>query len=227
MSDLITLAARLRSHSGILSKVSIQKVARLLGNTNRSAWIAPGDGILNGDDAAAIPDGDGYLLMAGEGIVPELVRRDPWFAGFCSIMVNVNDIAAMGGVPYAVTSVLFASDAVDNERVLAGMIAASRAFGVPVVGGHTGHSARHLALRVNRRTSAAFVVEFCRQTRTRVGLRRRSAGCLPRRVQPLQRRDECYQPRASTVCRAVVTGRGAWRLRWRRKTFPRQGWLEQ
>lgn len=149
MTALKALAAQLRVHPGILSKVNIQRVARVLGGANKSAWIAQNDGILNGDDAAAIPDGDGYLLMAGEGIVPELVRKDPWFAGFCSIMVNVSDIAAMGGVPYAVTSVMFACDSADNERVLAGMMAASTAFGVPVVGGHTGQSARDTWLSVS------------------------------------------------------------------------------
>jgi AIR synthase-related protein len=63
------------------------------------------------------------------------VEADPWFSGFCSVMVNVNDIAAMGGRPWAVVDVLFLGDGA--ERVLEGMLAASEAFGVPVVGGHT------------------------------------------------------------------------------------------
>lgn len=140
MNELNALASQLRTHPGLLSKVGIQPIARVLGTESHSAWTTPTSRIVNGDDAAAIPDGDGYILTAAEGIVPELVRRDPWFAGFCSVMVNVSDIAAMGGVPYAVTSVLFAGECVDNERVLAGMLAASAAFGVPVVGGHTGRS---------------------------------------------------------------------------------------
>lgn len=149
MNELQGLAAGLRAHPGLRSKTHIQRVARALGHVSKSAWIANAEAILNGDDAAAIRDGDGYLLMAGEGIVPELVRRDPWFAGFCSVMVNVSDIAAMGGVPYAVTSVLFAGESVDNERVLSGMLAASTAFGVPVVGGHTGQSSRDTWLSVS------------------------------------------------------------------------------
>jgi uncharacterized protein len=149
VSDLTTLASLLRVHPGIVSKVNIQKIARALGTESKSAWTPSGKSIKNGDDAAAIPDADGYILTAAEGIVPELVRNDPWFAGFCSVMVNVNDIAAMGGVPYAVTSVLFAGEDVDNERVLSGMLAASSAFGVPIVGGHTGHSAHQTWLSVS------------------------------------------------------------------------------
>jgi selenophosphate synthetase-related protein len=41
----------------------------------------------------------------------------------------------MGGRPWAVVDVLFLGDGA--ERVLEGMVAASEAFGVPVVGGHT------------------------------------------------------------------------------------------
>ena len=52
-----------------------------------------------GDDCAAIPDGDGFLLFAIEGFMNEFVARDPWFAGWCGVMVNVSDIAAMGGGP--------------------------------------------------------------------------------------------------------------------------------
>lgn len=164
MSELNALASQLRTHPGILSKVGIQPVARVLGTETQSAWTTPSGRIVNGDDAAAIPDGDGYILTAAEGIVPELVRKDPWFAGFCSVMVNVSDIAAMGGVPYAVTSVLFAGDAVDNERVLAGMMAASSAFGVPIVGGHTGKSPSDTWLSVSivgraRRLLSSFAVK--------------------------------------------------------------------
>ena len=90
-----------------------------------------------GDDCAAIPDGDGYLLFAIEGFMNEFVAGDPWFAGWCGVMVNISDIAAMGGRPIAVVDAVWAASDADAEPVLAGMRAASRAFGVPIVGGHT------------------------------------------------------------------------------------------
>jgi AIR synthase-related protein len=52
-------------------------------------------------------------------------------------MVNVSDIAAMGGRPIAVVDAVWAASEADAEPVLTGMREASRAFGVPVVGGHT------------------------------------------------------------------------------------------
>jgi AIR synthase-related protein len=76
------------------------------------------------------------LLFAAEGMRAEFVAADPWFAGFCSVMVNLSDVAAMGGRPWAITDVLFLGDG-ENARVVEGMVAASEAYGVPVVGGHT------------------------------------------------------------------------------------------
>ena len=35
------------------------------------------------------------LLLACEGMQPELVQEDPWFAGWSAVLVNLNDIAAM------------------------------------------------------------------------------------------------------------------------------------
>jgi len=54
-----------------------------------------------GDDCAVLADGDGYLLFAIEGFLNGFVARDPDFAGYCGVMVNVSDIYAMGGRPTA------------------------------------------------------------------------------------------------------------------------------
>jgi AIR synthase-related protein len=134
--SLAALVAALRARVEIGYKHDIQLAARLFGRETRSSWFRSAQPIVNGDDAAALPDGEEHLLVAAEGIRGELVAADPWFAGFCSVLANVNDIAAMGGRPWAVVDVLFLGTG-DNERVLEGMAAASARFGVPVVGGHT------------------------------------------------------------------------------------------
>jgi hypothetical protein len=94
----------------------------------------------NGDDTAALPDAGGHLLLAAEGMLPEFVAQDPWFGGFCSIMVNVSDVTSMGGTAIAADDVVFAGDKADNPRILEGMRAAADAYGVPIVGGHTGRT---------------------------------------------------------------------------------------
>jgi AIR synthase-related protein len=149
VSALSELSARLRQAPGVLSKLCVQSLSNAFGTELHSAWINPGSSLVNGDDAAVIPDGHGYLLFAAEGIIPEFIRRDPWFAGYCSVMVNVNDIAAMGGIPFAVTDVLLSSDEAAQGELLRGMRDASRAFGVPVVGGHTGRTTGETFLAVS------------------------------------------------------------------------------
>jgi AIR synthase-related protein len=134
--SLPRLVGELRARVELAYKKDVQLPARLFGKETASAWYPSARPIVNGDDAAALPDGDEYLLFAAEGIRGELVAADPWFAGFCSILTNVNDIAAMGGRPWAVVDVLFLGSG-QNERVLEGMAAASALLGVPVVGGHT------------------------------------------------------------------------------------------
>lgn len=103
-----------------------------------------------GDDTAAIPDGYGdFLLFASEGIVQEFVNNDPWFAGYSAVMVNISDVCAMGGLPVAVTDVVWAKDQDQAAEVWAGMNAACRAYGVPVVGGHTCYDTPKLGLSVS------------------------------------------------------------------------------
>ncbi|BAT59566.1 thiamine monophosphate kinase [Variibacter gotjawalensis] len=130
MSELRDIADVLRNSSGLKAKADIASVADALGLSAQSETPV-------GDDTAAIKDGDGYTLFAIEGFINEFVRVDPWFAGWCGVMVNISDIAAMGGRPTAVVNAIWADGEANAAPVLAGMRAASEAFGVPIVGGHT------------------------------------------------------------------------------------------
>jgi AIR synthase-related protein len=127
---LDALAAELRSGHGIAVKRDIAAAAARLG-------LSAADPIRIGDDCAAIPDDDGFLLLAIEGFMNEFVGGDPWFAGWCGIMVNISDVAAMGGRAIAAVDAVWAPSDVEAGPVLSGMRAASEVFGVPVVGGHT------------------------------------------------------------------------------------------
>jgi AIR synthase-related protein len=117
-------------------------IARVAGHVDSApspveCWRERAGQILIGDDTAAIPDGEGYLLFAAEGMLPEFLDRDPHFAGWCSVMVNVSDVAAMGGFPLAVVDVYWHGPSSPMESVLEGIREACRAYGVPLVGGHT------------------------------------------------------------------------------------------
>jgi len=88
-----------------------------------------------GDDGVPVPGSD--LVAACDAIVPSMVERDPEWAGWCSVLVNVNDLSAMGAAPVGLLDALGARDASFAARVLAGLRRASDAYGVPVLGGHT------------------------------------------------------------------------------------------
>ncbi len=138
---LAELAAKLRQSMGILHKQDIQITARGLGEQWNQA-------ILLGDDCAAIRDRDGYLLLAAEGMLPQLIETDPWFAGWCAVMVNVSDIYSMGGEPIAVVDTLWSQSTDSISELLAGMKAAAIAYQVPIVGGHTNCRSPYNALSV-------------------------------------------------------------------------------
>ncbi|NKJ40509.1 sll0787 family AIR synthase-like protein [Rhizobium sp. SG570] len=127
--DVTALAAKLIASSGIAAKADIGRVAAGLGLAGQPVAV--------GDDCAALPDGDGYLLFAIEGFINEFVAADPWFAGWCGVMVNISDVVAMGGQPVAVVDAVWANGEENASPVLEGMRDAAAAYGVPIVGGHT------------------------------------------------------------------------------------------
>ncbi len=97
------------------------------------AGMAPAGFI--GDDGAPVPGTD--VVAACDAILPAMVERDPEWAGWCGVLVNVNDLAAMGARPVGLLDAVGARDASFAARVLHGLRAASQAYGVPVLGGHT------------------------------------------------------------------------------------------
>jgi AIR synthase-related protein len=129
--NLSALAEFLVCHPGVADKAAIHHAyghALEVAGTTRL-----------GDDCAAImnPSGSGYLLFAAEGMLESFVEDDPWFAGYSAVMVNLSDVAAMGGRPVAITDVLWTPNEEISAAIWQGMQAAALAYGVPIVGGHT------------------------------------------------------------------------------------------
>jgi AIR synthase-related protein len=135
------LANHLRSALGVQHKREIQAVGRHLPVIPGGPWGA--QPVRLGDDCAAIPDGDGYLLLAAEGMWPELVASEPHFAAYCSVLVNASDVYSMGGRPLAIVDTLFATSPEAAEPMWQGLAEASRRLGLPVVGGHTNLHSPH------------------------------------------------------------------------------------
>ena len=124
----------------VLMRWPIDRVGALVGATKRDlggllAGLMPGPAGFVGDDGAPVPGSD--VVAACDAILPSMVERDPEWAGWCSVLVNVNDLAAMGAEPVGLLDAVGARDRSFATRILAGLRDASRAYGVPVLGGHT------------------------------------------------------------------------------------------
>ena len=135
--NLASLVAELRNGRGFRHKRDISDVVAALGRALPGGANDMNQAVAVGDDCAAIPDGDGYLLFAIEGLVEDFITTMPWFAGYSSVMVNVSDVYAMGGRPIAVVDALWSKGMEPGGDVLRGMAAASVAYAVPIVGGHS------------------------------------------------------------------------------------------
>ena len=154
--DLQALANQIRDARGVAHKRDIDAVVARLGLGGRHAAVPVGD------DCAALRDGDGHLLLAIEGFIDSFVTADPYFAGYCGIMVNLSDVAAMGGRPLAVVDALWSRDAAAADPILAGLSDAAALYGVPVVGGHTNTRSEtgNLAVAVLGRAGQRLLTSF-------------------------------------------------------------------
>lgn len=136
---LKTLVEELRSYPGLTRKKNIGVIL----NTLKDVYDFGSTLYPPGDDAAVIRYGGEYLLLAAEEISRELLCSDPWWAGFCAVLTNVNDIYAMGGTPLALVNTASFADVQQGEAVFAGVRQACLKYRVPMVGGHYSPESDH------------------------------------------------------------------------------------
>ena len=132
--DFKSLVKEIQEFKGVSRKSSIDNVISLL----NEAYNVSGDVVIDiGDDASAIDIGDGQvILIAADGIWGDIMNVNPYWAGYCAVLVNVNDIAAMGGKPLAMVNIMSISNDEIYGELLDGIKDGCLKFGVPMVGGH-------------------------------------------------------------------------------------------
>jgi uncharacterized protein len=130
--ELKDIIETVRRHGGITRKTPIREVVEALRSTQVYGPQLPNFG----DDAAAIPWGDGCLLLAADGMMTGLIASEPYAAGKASVMVTVNDIFAMGGRPIGMVNVLASGDDEQRRLIVAGIEKGCRKLRVPMLGGH-------------------------------------------------------------------------------------------
>ena len=89
------------------------------------------------DDAGVIEIGDFKVVVSADGIVADLVREDPWLAGFYSVVVNVNDVVAKGARPLGYAHVLASSSSNIRRQIVSGIKQGIQKYGLQFLKGHT------------------------------------------------------------------------------------------
>jgi uncharacterized protein len=139
--NLPSLITKIRTYPGLTRKQPIREVFQKLVQDQSFGLQLPN----YGDDTAVIPWGDGFLLLAADGIMPQLLINEPYAAGKAAVMVCVNDIYSMGGRPVAMVNVLAYGDAGRRAEVVEGIKKGCQKLRVPMVGGHLHPDAPPLA----------------------------------------------------------------------------------
>lgn len=134
----------IRTFPGVTRKKAIHDIVDCLQTTSFPHVAAS-----EGEDAAAVEFGNDYILFAADGIMESLVNSHPFYAGYFAVLVNVNDIAAMGGKPIAMVDVLSLSKVKVCNQMLKGMARAVKKFNVPIVGGHTHPDSKYNAIDIS------------------------------------------------------------------------------
>lgn len=142
--SIVEIADAIRSYPGVTRKHAIHKIVDLLPTAGFPQVVAA-----EGEDAAAIDVGDQYILFAADGIMESLVNTNPYYAGYFAVLVNVNDIAAMGGRPLGMVDVMSIVQGEVCREIIRGMKDGIRKFQVPIVGGHVHPDCHYNAIDIS------------------------------------------------------------------------------
>lgn len=146
--DLKKLVDSIKNFEGVTRKNPIKNIT----STLNDIYNINGNTLLTfGDDASAISleNDENAILIAADGIWGKLMEKNPYWAGYCSVLVNVNDIAAMGAKPIAMVNVLSIKNSEVVEEVLDGIKDGCKKFKVPMIGGHVHPDTPYNALDVS------------------------------------------------------------------------------
>jgi len=125
--DQITLSALLdsvKNFKGMTRKSALGELLPILGENMY-------------DDAGVLEVGKAKIVVSTDGIVEDLVKDDPWLAGFYSVIVNVNDVVAKGARPVGYTCVLSSDSSETRLKVVQGIKHGIEKYRLKFLKGHT------------------------------------------------------------------------------------------
>lgn len=123
--ELSELLLRLKSYKGFTRKSCVGPLARLFSAECKF------------DDAGWFKVGDEYVVVSCDGIAEELIREDPFLAGFYSVLVSVNDVVAKGARPIGYAGIISSSSFSTRISIVKGLRKALRLYDLALLKMHT------------------------------------------------------------------------------------------
>lgn len=132
MEDLKEIVSKTRSYKGLSRKAQIGEIVNILGEVDY--------------DDAGILDVEGLnIVVSTDGIAEDLVKSDPWFAGYYSVLVNVNDVVIKGAKPLGYVNVISGPREIRN-KMAEGIKAGLEKYNVKLLKGHTHPDSSYAAI---------------------------------------------------------------------------------
>ncbi|MGC8936900.1 MAG: AIR synthase related protein [Candidatus Methanomethylicaceae archaeon] len=132
MEDLRELVHKTRSYKGLSRKSQIGEIVKILGEVDY-------------DDAGVLDVESLKIVVSADGIAEDLVKSDPWFAGYYSVLVNVNDVVIKGAKPLGYVNVISGPSAIRKEMA-EGIKAGLEKYDVKLLKGHTHPDSSYAAI---------------------------------------------------------------------------------
>lgn len=136
------IAERVKNYRGLTRKAEIGYISSLLAADDKNIIAA------KGEDGAILKVGKKKIVFAADGIIEDLIDANPEWAGYCSILVNVNDMLAMHARPFAAVNVISSSNRDMLLEIIIGMKKACDKFNIKMVGGHLHPDSSHNSISV-------------------------------------------------------------------------------
>ena len=128
------IATSIKENKNIIEKREIDPIIQLIQtNSYKSSRIFSDIG----EDSASIRDNENLILMTTDRIKTEYVLKNPFGAGFSSILVGIDDIYCCGGTPLAASLIVSFKNKQIGEKIFEGAMEGSQKFHVPIIRGHT------------------------------------------------------------------------------------------
>jgi len=128
------IATSIRENKNIIEKREIDPIVQLIQKKSYKSSRIFSD---IGEDSASILDDDKLTLITTDRIKTDYILKNPFGAGFSSILVGIDDIFCCGGTPLAASLIVSFKDIQIGKKIFEGTMEGSQKFQVPIVRGHT------------------------------------------------------------------------------------------